>query len=362
MTSEFTDKNTLMPQPTLIIYTGGTIGMEKNAQGIYTATAGFEALAKRTIAASIWAQMPAHDYLEIKPAIDSADMTPMIWQQLADLIIEKYADYDSFIILHGTDTMAYSASMLSFLLGGIDKPVILTGAQIPLIEPCSDGATNLLVALQLAANYKIPEVCIYFANTLFRGNRASKISTSAMIAFESANYPMLAAFENQIKCFPNRCLPAETPTFLATTDKQRIKSLHLDKLQIAVIYLTPAMPCELIHAMIDAHVNGLVLVSYGSGNVGSHNTPLIQALQTAHEHGIVTVNVSQCSGGHVSHQYAAAQPLIRAGVVNGEDMTIEAAVTKLYYLSAVYGRDSHKIKEKCQQNLRGELTPPQSNC
>ncbi len=198
-------------QPILIIYTGGTIGMEKADDGAYYPTAGFAALAKRTIAPSIWAQMPAHDYLELTPIIDSADMTPAHWLRIARTITTHYDDYAGFIILHGTDTMAYTAAMLSFLLGGLDKTVILTGSQIPLIEPCSDGATNLLVSLQLIEKTRIAEVCIYFANHLFRGNRASKISTSAMVAFESSNYPPLGAFENRLKLFHNRWLPAAAP-------------------------------------------------------------------------------------------------------------------------------------------------------
>lgn len=338
-------------KPVLIIYTGGTIGMEKANDGSYHPTGGFEALAKQTIAPAILAQMPAHHYLELTPAIDSADMTPAQWQQIATIIIEKYDNYSGFIILHGTDTMAYTASMLSFLLGKLDKTVILTGSQIPLIEPCSDGISNLLVSLQLIEKANIPEVCVYFANQLFRGNRVTKISTSAMIAYESANFPVLATFENRLKLFQQRWLAAEPPAF-----RSALPSLNSGK--VAVIYLTPGMPHSILQtAITDPNVNGLVLVSYGSGTVPTGDNTLMDSFLTAGDSGLVMVNVSQCAGGHVSNTYAASKPLQQAGVISGEDMTIEAAVTKLHYLLAKHGNDKDAVKLNLSRNLRGELTP-----
>lgn len=333
-------------QPVLVIYTGGTIGMEKRPDGVYHPTAGFEKLAKKTIALAIWQQMPAHDYLELTPAIDSADMTPGHWSLIAKTIVQHYDNYAGFIVLHGTDTMAYTASMLSFLLGDLDKTVIVTGSQIPLFEPCSDGANNLLVSLQLIEQ-KIPEVCIYFANQLFRGNRATKISTSAMIAFESTNYRILGAFENRLKLFKHRWLAASKPTF----DLPPL----IDE-QVAVIYLTPGMPPGIMQAAISGKAKGLVLVSYGSGNVPVSNNNFMNSLAEANERGIIMVNVSQCAGGNVSGSYAASKPLQDAGVLSGEDMTIEAAVTKLYYLLAKYSNNPTKIKALMRESLRGELS------
>lgn len=335
-------------QAILIIYTGGTIGMEKHPDGQYYPTSGFQQLAQQTIAPTIWAQMPTHDYLEITPAIDSADMTPQHWQHIAETIVEHYDNYAGFIVLHGTDTMAYTASMLSFLLGGLDKTVILTGSQIPLVEPCSDGVNNLLVSLQLISKSRIPEVCIYFANQLFRGNRATKISTSAMIAFESTNYPVLGAFENTLKLFHPHWLPPTPPQFDLPTMPDGL---------VMTIYLTPGMPVDVLTAAINTStVKGIVLVSYGSGNIPVSNTAFIHQLTQAKQKGITTVNVSQCAGGHVNNHYAASKPLQAAGVISGEDMTIEAAVTKLYYLIAKYGDDSQSIHQKLNQDLRGEIT------
>ncbi len=338
-------------QKILVIYTGGTIGMEKAEDNTYHPTSGFEALAQHTIAPAIWAQMPKHEYLELTP-IDSADITPAHWSKLAETIIFHYDNYAGFIILHGTDTMAYSASMLSFLLGKLDKPVIFTGSQIPLMEPCSDGANNLLVSLQLIQKTRIPEVCIYFANQLFRGNRATKISTSAMVAFESTNYPALGTFENRLKLFKHNWLTAEPPQFDLPT---------LYDGQVAVIYLTPGMPAEIIQAAIRGNARGLVIVSYGAGNVPVSHDALMQGLSEANARDIIMVNVSQCAGGHVSGSYAASKPLRDAGVISGEDMTIEAAVTKLYYLLAKYGDNHEQVKSALVKPLCGEMTSYSDN-
>ncbi len=336
-------------QSILVIYTGGTIGMEKNKAGVYAATAGFEKLVKKAISKEILKSIPKHNYLEINPAIDSSCMTPKHWEQIAKIIVKKYDYYSGFIVCHGTDTMAYTASALSFLLGNLDKTVIVTGSQIPLTEPCSDGAANLLISLQLIAKSKVPEVCVYFANQLFRGNRVTKVSSSSMIAFESTNYPALATFENKIKLHKKRWLPTLAPDF------SNFNKLKLKQDLVAIIYITPGMPTSILNSVLSSKIKGLVLVSYGSGNVPFDNKEFIRILTDISKKGIVIVNVSQCLGGDVQETYEAGSILKEINVISGRDMTIEAAMTKLYYLLSSEN-DIEIVKEKLTQNLRGEIS------
>lgn len=320
--------------------------MEQTTHGTYAPCAGFGELIEKTIAPHVLTQMPDYDVHEIQPAIDSACMTPQHWHNIAAHIIEYYDDYAGFVVLHGTDTLAYTASMLSFLLQGVTKSVIVTGSQIPLIEPCSDAHNNLLVSMQLCAKYAIPEVSVYFANQLLRGNRVVKTSTSSMIAFESANYPPLATFENHLKIHQRNWLTPSEPSFVNPT---------INSGQVATLYLAPTMPNDMIEHLLAAHITGLVIVSYGAGNIPSDNQTFIDNLHRAQQQGIVMVNVSQCLGGEVSLDYEAARPLSEAGVVNGADMTIEAAVTKLNVLLATEPNNAD-IRRKLTENLAGELT------
>jgi len=338
-------------QKLLVIYTGGTIGMEKSADGKYRPTSGFADLVATYIAPKTLAKMPEHDYLEISPAIDSADITPQHCQQIASTITERYDHYSGFLVLHGTDTMAYTAAMLSFMLGGLNKMVILTGAQVPLSEAASDAAHNFLVALKLLTGRIIPEVCIYFANQLLRGNRASKMSTSAMGAFASPNYPALGVFATQPTYYLEYCLASVKPDFQSNMPQQPLTSGLVN-----VVYLTPGMPESVISDATSDGVSGLVIVSYGAGNIPIGNQNFIKSLHQANEQGITIINVSQCISGHVHEQYAASIPLQTAGVISAEDMTIEAAVTKLYYLLCRYHDDRQKIREQLQRSLRGEMS------
>ena len=286
-----------------------------------------------------------HEYDEI---IDSSNCTPSHWNDIAEDIAAHYDDYDGFVILHGTDTMAYSASALSFILEDLQKPVIFTGSQIPFEQVRSDARDNLIGALQLATNEDIHEVGVYFHNHLYRGNRTSKIDSSGFSAFQSPNYPTLATVGIDITLNKSALLNTSSSSFGTMP--------LIEPAEVGTVQVFPGMTGRLLRNYLQQPVRGLVLMTYGSGNIPSHDTQLIKEIEMACQRGIVIVNCTQCLKGRVNMTtYETGSILADAGVVNAQDMTIEACVTKLSWLLSRHS-DPATIRDMMAADLRGELT------
>ena len=335
-----------MKKRVLIIYTGGTIGMKKNNKG-YAPASGFLSEAISSISDMKSDLAPMWDLHEMSPLLDSSDITVKEWNKIAQVIFDNYEDYDGFVVLHGTDTMAYTASALSFMLDGLDKPVVLTGSQIPLSEIRSDGRDNLVTSLLIAAEGIVREVCLYFSGKLLRGNRAVKMSADRLVAFDSPNYPHLADVGITIKY-----------------NTAAIRKYKADKLviqpfsdvPIGVLKVFPGIQFGLFESIMTKKLSGIVLETFGAGNIPSNGGELIPIISKAFESGSVITVCSQCPSGTVTlGAYETSSALKSAGAVSGMDMTTEAAVAKLYYLFSL-GISVDEIKEKMEQNLRGELS------
>lgn len=286
-----------------------------------------------------------HEYPEL---IDSSNMSPSHWQQIADDIKDNYSQYDGFIILHGTDTMAYTASALSFMFENLDKPVIVTGSQIPLAELRTDGQENLLNALYIAANYPIPEVSLFFNNRLLRGNRSRKLDADGFNAFDSPNYDALLVAGININVLNGQVKEPDPET-------QLIVSPIISQ-PIGMVTLYPGISSDVLKNTLRQPVNAMILLSYGVGNA-PQNTDLLNQLEEAKEKGILVVNCTQCVRGKVNMEgYATGHALHDAGVLSGMDMTPEAALAKLHYLLS-QNLSVEEMRHKISENLRGELTP-----
>ncbi|NJK89624.1 MAG: type I asparaginase [Myxococcales bacterium] len=285
------------------------------------------------------------EVLEYEPLLDSSNMAIENWVQIAEDIAHHYHAFDGFVVLHGTDTMAYTASALSFMLENLGKPVVLTGSQIPLAQLKNDAVDNLLDALTLAGLFEIPEVGLHFHHRLLRGNRAQKVDAVGLDAFASANYPPLAevGIEVDIDWDVIRHEPE---------DPFRVEP-HMNP-NVAALRLYPGLTERVLDNFLQPPLAGLVLETYGMGNGPDQRPALLEVLTRGTERGIVIVNVSQCMRGAVRPSYAAGKALADAGVVSGHDMTPEAALTKLSWLLG--SSEVTEVRAAIQRDLRGELT------
>ena len=330
----------------LIINTGGTIGMKKTDRG-YAPAHGFLSEAISGLADMKNPLAPEWELYELPRLLDSSDVTVKEWNEIAEIIYKQYDKFDGFVVLHGTDTMAYTASALSFILDGLDKPVVLTGSQIPLSEIRSDGKDNLVTSLIIAAEGVAREVSLYFSGKLLRGNRAVKMSADDLVAFDSPNYPHLADVGIDIKY---------NLSAIGRFGSETLTLRPLSAVPIGVLKVFPGIQFGLFESIMTEKLSGIVLETFGAGNIPSDGGSLIPIISRAFEGGSVVTVCSQCPAGTVSlGAYETSSALKGAGAVSGMDMTTEAAVAKLYYLFSI-GISRKEIKNLMEQNLRGELT------
>jgi L-asparaginase len=291
--------------------------------------------------------------ITFNPPIDSANMTPEIWGQLAHTIYTNYTAYDGFVILHGTDTMAYTASALSYMFENLDKPVIMTGSQLPIGVLRTDGKENIITAVQIAAAKKkgksvVPEVCIYFSSQLFRGNRSTKKDSAQFSAFASHNYPALAtAGVDIVYNYEKINYPNNTGVLKINTD--------IDD-RVLVLKIFPGISRHYFESVLQLpDLRGIVFESYGSGNMPTTGW-MVEAIQKATENGLLILNISQCPGGKVvMGHYETSLELQKAGVISGGDTTVEAAITKLMFLLG-QNLTIEETRYYLQSNLKGEIS------
>lgn len=333
----------------LVIYTGGTIGMFKDPQTGVLRPFNFNEL---------YNYMPSLELFKFKidsysfdPIIDSANIKPDYWVKLVEVISSNYEKYDGFVILHGTDTMSYTASALSFMLDNLNKPLVITGSQLPLGMIRTDGRDNFISALEIAGAKSddipmIPEVCIYFENQLFRGNRTHKSNAENFDAFKSVNYPPLANVGVYIKYHEQNILK---PNF------KRLKIYTQLDTNIVVLRLFPGICVKTVKAILSIEgLKGVILETYGAGNAPTDKW-FLDELNAAIKAGVLIVNISQCRGGAVEMgKYETSLDLAAMGMVNGKDMTMEAALTKLMLILGmkVSNPEAKRLMEK---NLKGEM-------
>ena len=330
-----------------ILYTGGTIGMVPTEKG-YAPKKGYFRSLLDDISQLRHSDMPQWDLVEFDPLLDSSDISVREWNAIGYAISSRYDDYDGFVILHGTDTMAYTASALSFMLEGLGKPVVMTGSQIPMCEVRSDGRDNIINSLMIAAQGKANEVSIYFAGKLIRGNRATKTSADDLIAFTSPSYPALAEVGIDIR-YSRRAL--QLPEQPAAFKMREFKSVP-----IAVLKMFPGMRFDLLEPIITKKIQGVILEAFGSGNIPSQDTALVNSIRRASEGGTLIAVCSQCYQGTARiGTYAASSKLGEFGAVSCLDMTTEAAVAKLYYLFS-QDMETEALKRAMETNLRGEMS------
>lgn len=334
-------------QRILLIYTGGTIGMVQDHETGHLKPFGFDSLLEgipelRQFDVDI-------DTAQLSQIMDSSDMHQGVWVELVELIEEKYALYDGFVVLHGTDTLAFTASALSFMIQGLDKPIILTGSQLPIGTIRTDGKENLITAIEIAAARRfdqplVPEVAVYFEYRLMRGNRVTKYSAEHFDAFHSPDYPHLAEAGTDIEYnYP----------YLRHTQPDEVRISSRLEEDIAVLKLFPGIQEETVRAILGGSAKGIVMETFGAGN-GPTRSWFLDALRQAVAAGKTILNITQCLAGAVQHgRYATSAAFEEIGIVSGEDMTFEAGLTKLMWVLGNH-QDPEEVRALLESALCGE--------
>ncbi len=342
-----------MKSKILLIYTGGTIGMKQDPDTMTLIPFNFTQILDEV--PELKKLVHKIDIFSFDPPIDSSEIEVHIWVDIANLIKERYTKYDGFVVLHGTDTMSYSASALSFMFENLGKPVVFTGSQLPIGMLRTDGKENLISSIEIAAAKDsigraiVPEVCVYFESQLYRGNRTTKYNAENFRAFRSANYPCLAVAGIHIKY--------NTPFInYPAINQEELRVNSVMDTNVAIFKIHPGISEAVTESFLKTkNLRAVILETYGSGNAPTKSW-FINLLRDAIERGIIILNVSQCLAGSVDMDtYSTGILLKKIGVVSGFDSTTEAAVSKLFFLLGQYS-DIHLIKEHLQKNLRGEIS------
>lgn len=336
----------------LVIYTGGTIGMVKNAENGSLRPMAFHNILDELPELKDGAyEITTFTY---NPPLDSSNIKPIYWLWMSSLVAKNYDNYDGFVILHGTDTMAYSASMLSFLLENLNKPVIFTGSQLPMGLLRTDAKENLISALEIASHHEndkpvVTEVCVFFQNRLYRGNRTTKSNAEEFKAFQSFNYPLLADSGVHIKYNYNS---------IGIPHKKlgRFKAYSAINTDVVILKIFPGMNEKLVSTILNTpDLRGVILETFGAGNAPDFPW-FMREMEKALKRGIFIMNVTQCAGGAVDQgRYETSLQLEKMGVLSGYDITTEAAVTKMMFL---FGQDISRkeIRKRLSMSIRGEIT------
>ncbi|MFT3995651.1 MAG: asparaginase [Dysgonomonas sp.] len=339
----------------LLIYTGGTIGMVENAE-----TGSLEAFDFGHLNSHMpeLQHLKFHvDHIVFDPPIDSSEITPDHWRKIVHTIEDNYEDYDGFVILHGTDTMAYTASALSFMIENLSKPIVLTGAQLPIGKLRTDAKENLITALEIAAdkdnlgNPIVPEVCIFFQNDLLRGNRATKVNADNFNAFKSYNFPNLGKSGIQIRYDRKVILPSDP-------EKKVRFHYRLDG-RVVVLKLFPGIDRQTVETILNIKgIKAVIIETFGSGNAPLTSW-FLELIRETVRRGVIILNITQCNIGCVDmRRYETGRELLRAGVISGFDSTLETAITKLMFLIG-HNYDKDEIKVRMRVPLVGEITRPE---
>ncbi|MDP3451718.1 MAG: type I asparaginase [Bacteroidales bacterium] len=337
----------------LLIYTGGTIGMKEDPDTLTLVPFNFKQILDEV--PELRKFVHKIDLYSFEPPIDSSDIEIHVWVEIANLIKERYHSYDGFVVLHGTDTMSFSASALGFMLENLEKPVIFTGSQLPIGMLRTDGKENLISSIEIAAakdeigRAVVPEVCVYFENMLFRGNRTSKYNAENFSAFKSYNYPPLAQAGIHIKY--------NTPyiSYPKAWGEELVINSKLDT-NVAILKIFPGISPSVVSSFLNIKgLRALILETYGSGNAPTKRW-LIDLLRESVERGVIILNITQCPAGSVDMEaYSTGILLKKIGVLSGYDSTTEAALTKLFFLLG-QSSDNMTIKPLLLKNLKGEIT------
>lgn len=337
----------------LLIYTGGTIGMKQDPTDLTLKPFDFDQILQEVPELGKYAFKV--DSYTFSPLIDSSDIEPTHWQAITGVIADNYNDYDGFVILHGTDTMSYSASAVSFMLDNLSKPVIFTGSQLPIGVPRTDGKENLISAVEIASakdkegKAVVPEVCIYFDSKLMRGNRTKKINSEGFNAFSSPNFPILAEAGVNIK------YNTKYIRYPESYNKSLIVNAELDT-RVSILKIHPGITPQMVkNILCGPETRAVIIETYGAGNAPSKEW-FSQLVEEANKMGKILVNVTQCLYGQVNmNLYATGGTLKHAGVLSGNDSTTESALGKLFHLMGKY-KDNDMVKQLFGKDIKGEIS------